>query len=76
MPVALGGLVGLLAGFLLGLGLAAVPTPATATIVGIFATAGAIFIDLIRMTMLPLVTSLLISSLGSLGGSRGLGCAP
>ncbi len=75
MPVALGGLVGLLAGFLLGLGLTAVPTPATATIVGIFATAGGIFIDLIRMTMLPLVTSLLISSLGSLGGSRGLGRA-
>lgn len=73
--MAFGGLVGLLAGFLLGLGLAAVPTAATATIIGLFATAGAIFIDLIRMTTLPLVTTLLISSLGSLGGSRGLGRA-
>jgi len=75
MPVAFGGLVGLLAGFLLGLGLTAVPTAATATIVGIFATAGGIFIDLIRMTMLPLVTTLLVSGLGSLDGSRGLGRA-
>lgn len=75
MPAALGGLVGLMAGFLLGLGLAAVPTAATATVVGIFATLGGIFIDLIRMTMLPLVTTLLISSLGALGGSRGLGRA-
>jgi proton glutamate symport protein len=75
MSTAFGGLVGLLAGFLLGLGLAAVPTPATATIVGIFATIGAIFIDLIRMTVLPLVTSLLVSSLGSAAGSSGLGRA-
>lgn len=75
MSTAFGGLVGLLAGFLLGLGLAAVPTPATGTIVGIFATIGAIFIDLIRMTVLPLVTSLLISSLGAAAGSSGLGRA-
>jgi Na+/H+-dicarboxylate symporter len=75
MSTAFGGLVGLLAGFLLGLGLAAVPTSATGTIVGIFATIGAIFIDLIRMTVLPLVTSLLISSLGAAAGSSGLGRA-
>ena len=75
MSTAFGGLVGLLAGFLLGLGLASVPTPATATIVGLFATAGAIFIDLIRMTVLPLVTSLLVTSLGSAAGSSGLGRA-
>ena len=75
MSTAFGGLVGLLAGFLLGLGLATVPTPATATIVGLFATAGAIFIDLIRMTVLPLVTSLLVTSLGSAAGSSGLGRA-
>ncbi|HEY6508579.1 MAG TPA: cation:dicarboxylase symporter family transporter, partial [Vicinamibacterales bacterium] len=75
MPVALGGLVGLMAGFLLGFGLAAVPTAATTTVVGLFATLGGIFIDLIRMTMLPLVTTLLVSSLGALGGSRGLGRA-
>ena len=75
MSTAFGGLLGLSAGFLLGLGLAAVPTAATATIVGIFATVGAIFIDLIRMTVLPLVTSLLVSSLGSAAGSKGLGRA-
>ena len=73
--MAFGGLVGLLAGFLLGLGLAAVPTQATATIVSIFAAAGSIFIDLIRMTVLPLVTSLLVSSLGAATGTSGLGRA-
>src|SRR5687767_15996852 len=75
MSTAFGGLVGLLAGFLLGLGLAAVPTPATATIVSLFAAAGSIFIDLIRMTVLPLVTSLLVTSLGAVKGSSGLGRA-
>jgi len=75
MSTAFGGLVGLLAGFLLGLGLAAVPTQATATIVMIFAAAGSIFIDLIRMTVLPLVTSLLVTSLGAATGSSGLGRA-
>jgi Na+/H+-dicarboxylate symporter len=75
MSTAFGGLVGLLAGFLLGLGLAAVPTPATGTIVLLFATAGGIFVDLIRMTVLPLLTSLIISSLGSTVGSLGLGRA-
>ena len=75
MSMAFGGLVGLLAGFLLGLGLAAVPTQATATIVSLFAAAGSIFIDLIRMTVLPLVTSLLVTSLGSAAGSSGLGRA-
>ena len=73
MSTAFGGLVGLLAGFLLGLGLASVPTSATATVIGIFATIGAIFIDLIRMTVLPLVTSLLISSLGAAAGAGSLG---
>ena len=73
--VAFGGVVGLLAGFLLGLGLAAVPTSATATIIGLFATAGGIFVDLIRMTVLPLLTSLIVSSLGSTAGSFGLGRA-
>src|SRR5688500_10355418 len=75
MSTAFGGLVGLLAGFLLGLGLAAVPTSATGPIVGILATTGAIFTDLSRMTVLPLVTSLLISSLGAAAGSSGLGRA-
>jgi proton glutamate symport protein len=75
MSMAYGGLVGLLAGFLLGLGLAAVPTPATATVVAVFATAGGIFIDLIRMTVLPLLTSLIVSSLGATPGSLGLGRA-
>jgi proton glutamate symport protein len=75
LSTALGGLVGLLAGFLLGLGLAAVPTPATATIVGVFATAGGVFVDLIRMTVLPLLTSLIVSNLGSTSGSLGLGRA-
>jgi Na+/H+-dicarboxylate symporter len=65
MPSAFGGLVGLAAGFLLGFLLAAVPTPATGLIVALFATAGSLFVDLIRMTVLPLVTSLIVVGLGA-----------
>ena len=75
MSTAFGGLIGLLAGFLLGLGLAAVPTSATASIIALFAAAGGVFVDLIRMTVLPLLTSLIVSSLGSTSGSLGLGRA-
>ena len=68
-------LIGLVAGFLLGLVLAGSASPAAATIVAILAPVGTIFINLIRMTVIPLVASMLIASVGSLAASGALGRA-
>jgi Na+/H+-dicarboxylate symporter len=68
-------LIGLIAGFLLGLALAGSASPAAATIVAILAPVGTIFINLIRMTVIPLVVSMLIASVGSLATSGALGRA-
>jgi Na+/H+-dicarboxylate symporter len=68
-------LLGLSAGFLLGLALAGSPSPAVATLLAVLAPIGTIFINLIRMTVLPLVSSMLIASVGSLASSRELGRA-
>ncbi|HYM25342.1 MAG TPA: dicarboxylate/amino acid:cation symporter [Vicinamibacterales bacterium] len=64
-------LIGLAAGFAAGLLLAgsAYATP----VVTFLAPVGTIFINLIRMTALPLVASMLVASVGSLGESRALG---
>jgi len=61
-------LIGLVTGFLVG----AVAPPGVAAIIG---PAGTIFVNLIRMTVLPLVVSMLISSVGSIASSRALGRA-
>lgn len=61
-------LIGLVAGFIVGL---AAP-PALAAVV---APAGTVFINLIRMTVFPLVVSMLVASIGSIAGSRALGRA-
>ncbi len=42
-------------------------------VVAILAPVGTIFINAIRMTVFPLVVSMLISSIGSIGGSRAIG---
>ena len=68
-------LLGLVAGFLLGLALAGATSPATATLLAIVAPVGTIFINLIRMTVIPLVASMLIASVGSLASSGALGRA-
>ncbi len=66
-------LIGLVAGFSLGLALAGSTSPAVATLLAIMAPVGAIFINLIRMTVMPLVASMLIASVGSLASSGALG---
>ncbi len=68
-------LIGLSAGFLLGLALAGSTSPVVTTLLAVLAPIGTIFINLIRMTVLPLVSSMLIASVGSLASSRELGRA-
>lgn len=68
-------LIGLTAGFVLGLALAGSPSPAVATLLAVLAPAGTIFINLIRMTVIPLVASMLVASVGSLASSGALGRA-
>ena len=68
-------LIGLVGGFLLGLALAGSTSPAVATLLAVLAPVGTIFINLIRMTVIPLVASMLIASVGSLASSGALGRA-
>jgi len=68
-------LVGLAAGFALGLMLAGSNSSAVAALLAIMAPVGTIFINLIRMTVIPLVASMLIASVGSLASSGALGRA-
>ncbi len=75
MTLAVRVLVGLVAGFLVGLALAGSSSPAAATTVGLLAPVGTIFVNLIRMTVVPLVVSLLVASVGAMGSSRALGRA-
>lgn len=73
MPLAIRVLIGLVSGFLLGLAIAGSSSaPATATIAAL-TTVGAVFVNLIRMTVIPLVVSMLIGSVGGLRESGGLG---
>ena len=62
-------LIGLVAGFLVGFALSGSTAPIAATIIAIAAPVGTIFVNLIRMTVLPLVASMLIASVGSLASS-------
>lgn len=59
-------LIGLVAGFLAGL----VAPPA---LISFVAPLGTIFVNLIRMTVFPLVVSMLVASIGSVASSRALG---
>jgi len=68
-------LIGLVAGFALGLTLAGSSSPAVATLLAVVAPVGTIFINLIRMTVIPLVASMLVASVGSLASSGALGLA-
>ena len=72
MTLAIRVLAGLLAGFLLGLALAGSSSPAAAVTVGIVTPVGTMFVNLIRMTVIPLLVSMLIASVGAMTGS-GLG---
>jgi len=66
-------LIGLGAGFAVGLAIAGSASIFATTLLAIAGPAGTIFVNLIRMTALPLVASLLVASVGSLGESRALG---
>jgi Na+/H+-dicarboxylate symporter len=66
-------LIGLIAGFLLGLALASVFPGAAGPVLAVATPVGTIFVNLIRMTVIPLVMSMLVSNLGSMTASRSLG---
>src|SRR3954471_24566681 len=66
-------LVGLIAGFLVGLALTNVAAPVAAGVIAVVTPIGAIFVNLIRMTVIPLVVSMLIASVGATGASAALG---
>jgi len=66
-------IVGLVAGFLLGLAVAAGWVPGAATIVTVFATVGTLFVNLIRMTVIPLVGSMLVAGVAGIASSKELG---
>jgi Na+/H+-dicarboxylate symporter len=66
-------LLGLVAGFVLGFALAGSSSPAAAATLAIATPIGTIFINLIRMTVIPLVASMLVASVGSLAASGALG---
>jgi proton glutamate symport protein len=72
MTLAIRVLIGLGAGFLLGLGLAGSSSSAAAMTIGILGPVGTIFVNLIRMTVIPLIVSMLVASVGSMTVSRGL----
>lgn len=75
MTLALRVLAGLVAGFLLGLALAGSASPLATTVVAILGPVGTVFVDLIRMTALPLVVSLLVASVGTMAVPGRLGKA-
>ena len=66
-------LIGLIAGFLLGLALASVFPGAAGPVLALATPVGTIFVNLIRMTVIPLVMSMLVANLGSMTASRSLG---
>jgi proton glutamate symport protein len=73
MTLALRVLIGLVAGFLLGLALVGSSSAAAAVTLQILAPIGTIFVNLIRMTVIPLVVSMLIAGVGGMTASGGLG---
>jgi proton glutamate symport protein len=66
-------LIGLVAGFLVGLALTNVAAPVADPVIALVTPIGAIFINLIRMTVIPLVVSMLVASVGATGASAALG---
>src|SRR5436189_2546292 len=66
-------LVGLIAGFLLGLALASFVPAAAGPVLAVATPVGTIFVNLIRMTVIPLVMSMLVANVGSMTAARSLG---
>jgi proton glutamate symport protein len=66
-------LAGLIGGFALGLVLASAAPAAAASVLVIATPVGTIFVNLIRMTVIPLVVSMLVANVGSMAASTSLG---
>ena len=66
-------LIGLVAGFLLGLAIAGSTSPAAAMTLGFLAPVGTIFLNLIRLIVIPLVMSIVVSSVGTMSSAGGFG---
>jgi Na+/H+-dicarboxylate symporter len=73
MTLALRVLIGLVAGFLLGLALAGSSSSAAGMAIAVLTQVGTIFVNLIRMTVIPLVASMLIATVGAMTTSGKLG---
>lgn len=65
MSLATRTLVGLIAGFAVGLAIAGGVSPTAAAVTSVSATLGTLFVNLVRMTVVPLIVSLLIATVGS-----------
>jgi Na+/H+-dicarboxylate symporter len=72
MTLAIRVLIGLVAGFLLGLALTGSSSPVATMAIGILTPVGTIFVNLIRMTVIPLVVSMLVANVGAMTASKGL----
>jgi len=66
-------LIGLVAGFLLGLALTGASPSLAAPILAVATPVGTIFVNLIRMTVIPLVVSMLVANVGMMTASGSLG---
>ena len=73
MTLAVRVLIGLVAGFLLGLALAGSASPGAASVISVLVTVGMLFVNLIRMTVIPLIASMLVAGIGAMPAWRGLG---
>jgi len=73
MTLAIRVLIGLVGGFLLGLALAGGSSPVATMTIAILTPVGTVFVNLIRMTVVPLVASMLVASVGALTAPGGLG---
>jgi Na+/H+-dicarboxylate symporter len=73
MTLAFRVLIGLIGGFLLGLALGATSSPAASVVLAILAPIGTVFVNLIRMMVIPLIASMLVANLGSMASTSALG---
>lgn len=73
MPLTLQVLLALVAGLAVGLGLAGSTSGAATTILAVLGPVGTLFINAIRMTVIPLVTATLIVGVGSAPDARAVG---
>ena len=73
MTLAVRVLIGLVAGFLVGLALRGHSSTGADMALGLITPLGTIFVNLIRMTVIPLVVSMLVASIGAMTSSGGTG---